>query len=288
MDRITIIHVPVIHQGYIDFFEKEDIKMVFILGEDFQKECAEKVSPAFGRDPRKLDPGDAWEFLNSKAGTQRKFSILNDISIISKFIKHDAELILPDEDVSHYLSETYLKEVAPKTRFVDTHLRWDMSRVYKDSPVDEDVLCTEDERSKLYMDKAKQVTQKSNDWWRQIGCVIVTAEGQEIVGYNRHPDNLGLEALGDPRSNFNAGVSFELSTAIHSEATAIAYAARYGIGLEGASIFVTTFPCPVCAKLIAESGIGEIYFEQGYSRLDGESILKQNKIKIYRVVSKIE
>lgn len=285
MSNVTIIHVPVIHQGYIDFIKKEKIDVVLVIGQSLQNEFSERVSPMFIRDPRKVDSGYVCECLHL-AIPGVSFMLIDNVDLLVKILGSYENFVLPDEDISYYLSGVYLPNKSIK--FADTHLRWDMRRVYKDSPVDEDVLCTDDEKNIVYMEKAKKLAPKSNDWWRQIGCVLITNDGQEIVGYNRHPDNLSLEALGDPRSNFNAGVSFELSTAIHSEATAIAYAARYGFSLEGASIFVTTFPCPVCAKLIAESGIKEIYFEQGYSILDGESILKQNKVKIYRVISKIK
>ena len=61
--------------------------------------------------------------------------------------------------------------------------------------------------------------------------------------------------FGDPRSNFDAGKNIELSKFIHAEASLIAQAAKQGAKLEGASIYVTTFPCPVCARLVATAGL---------------------------------
>jgi dCMP deaminase len=79
---------------------------------------------------------------------------------------------------------------------------------------------------------------------------------------------------GDPRDNFSRGVRADLSTAAHAEASVIAGAARDGIRLAGADIYVTTFPCPACARLIAEAAFRRCYFTGPYSVLDGDKILR--------------
>lgn len=48
--------------------------------------------------------------------------------------------------------------------------------------------------------------------------------------------------------------------AIHSEVYAIASAARAGISIDGASIYVTRYPCESCAKAIIASGIKTVYY----------------------------
>ena len=88
---------------------------------------------------------------------------------------------------------------------------------------------------------------------------------------------------GDPRNNFHKGDHIEISTAIHAEAQMIAEAARKGVSLEGADMYVTVFPCPPCAKLIAFSGIKNLYCGGGYGVLDGEAVLKSKDVKIFFV-----
>ncbi len=70
---------------------------------------------------------------------------------------------------------------------------------------------------------------------------------------------------------------------MHSEAGAIAEAARKGISLEGADLYVTTFPCPPCGKLIAYSGIKRVFYKNGYGVLDSERILKDKGVEIIKV-----
>jgi dCMP deaminase len=46
---------------------------------------------------------------------------------------------------------------------------------------------------------------------------------------------------------------------------------------------VTTFPCPACARLIAEAGFRRCYFSGGYSVLDGDVILRAAGVELFWV-----
>jgi dCMP deaminase len=63
----------------------------------------------------------------------------------------------------------------------------------------------------------------------------------------------------------------------------IAEAAREGISTKGAVVYVTDFPCPPCAKLIAGAGISRLYFRTGYAVLDGEDVLAEAGVEVVRV-----
>jgi dCMP deaminase len=56
--------------------------------------------------------------------------------------------------------------------------------------------------------------------------------------------------------------------ASHAEANAIAQAARYGVAIKGATLYVTLQPCFVCLKLLATAQIKRIYFELAYGSKD--------------------
>jgi dCMP deaminase len=51
---------------------------------------------------------------------------------------------------------------------------------------------------------------------------------------------------------------------VHAEANAIAQAARHGVRIEGADIYVTASPCWGCFRLLANAGIAKIYFGEFY------------------------
>jgi dCMP deaminase len=56
--------------------------------------------------------------------------------------------------------------------------------------------------------------------------------------------------------------------ASHAEANAIAQAARYGVAIKGATLYVTLEPCFVCLKLLATAQITRVYFEMPYESRD--------------------
>jgi dCMP deaminase len=89
--------------------------------------------------------------------------------------------------------------------------------------------------------------------------------------------------MGDPRSNFDYGEAPDVYTSIHAESDLVAQAAREGVSLRGASIYVTTFPCANCARLLARAEVAKVYYEKGYSRVDAEGVLRSAEIAIIQV-----
>ena len=57
---------------------------------------------------------------------------------------------------------------------------------------------------------------------------------------------------------------YNFCRASHAEANAIAQAARHGVAIKGASLYVTLEPCYVCIKLLATAQIDRVYYELGY------------------------
>jgi dCMP deaminase len=51
---------------------------------------------------------------------------------------------------------------------------------------------------------------------------------------------------------------------VHAEANALVQAARHGVLLEGAEIYVTASPCFNCFKLIANAGIRRVHYGEFY------------------------
>ena len=47
-------------------------------------------------------------------------------------------------------------------------------------------------------------------------------------------------------------------------------------------MYVTDFPCPPCAKLIAGAGIAKLCFREGYAVLDGQDVLEAAGVEIVR------
>ncbi len=271
--KAIIAYVPVLHQGYYRFFKKyKGNADLYIFGKDLIEEF-----DYLRKEIRALDP-DLMRKAILSWGLMPSVFVLEKKGI--KKLKSEVEkIIMPNEDIMHELAEKYFSE--KELIFDEIFLRWDKHNTTKEFPLDPDIRISQEDFDKQMMLTAFRESKKSSDWWRRVGAVIVK-DGKIIISTcNQHvPSPHMPSANGDPRSCFHKGVHLELSTAIHAEAAAIAEAAKEGVSLEGASIYVTNFPCPPCAKLIAYSGIRKLYYTTGYGVLDGESILKQNGVKI--------
>jgi dCMP deaminase len=193
--------------------------------------------------------------------------------------KPDVELVMPDEDIMHDMADKYF--VGRPIIFDTIFLRWDKHKSMEEKAVEADQKISRDEFDRNIIQSLKREAERSSDWWRRIGAAIVR-DGEVILQkHNIHvPSEHSPYAEGDPRNNFHKGIGIEYSTVLHAEAGLIAEAAKKGIFLEGASMYVSTFPCPPCAKQIAFSGIKKLCYTGGYSILDQERILHSQGVEI--------
>jgi len=64
---------------------------------------------------------------------------------------------------------------------------------------------------------------------------------------------------------FIPGKMLDLCIAVHAEEAAILQASRLGgTQIEGSTLYTTTFPCPLCTKMIIEVGVKIVYFAEPY------------------------
>jgi dCMP deaminase len=70
---------------------------------------------------------------------------------------------------------------------------------------------------------------------------------------------------------------------IHAEMNAIAQAARSGVAIDNADIYVTASPCWNCFKVIINSGIKTIYYNEFYNDDRIFSIAEAASIKLEQI-----
>jgi dCMP deaminase len=276
---VLIAYVPVLHEGYRRLFEKHlEAKKLFLIGPEIVKDFVPLT-----KDLRALPANMMREAIDAL----HLFDLVKVIgySDLKQLTNSSAKIVMPDEDVMHELCEKYLPNVP--VVFDSIFLRWDKHRSTENKPVQADQTISSKDSDKKIIDLLRKEAEKSSDWWRRIGAAIVKDGKIVLKAHNEHLPSSQMPFIdGDPRSDFHKGVNLELSTAIHTEARLVAEAAQKGICLEGSSLYVTTFPCPPCAKMIAYSGIKEIYYADGYGVLDGERVLKNKGVKIIFVKMK--
>jgi len=102
---------------------------------------------------------------------------------------------------------------------------------------------------------------------RKVGAVLVKDRRILCSGYNGAPAGLPhCKETGCLRRQLNvpSGVKHELCRGVHAEQNVIIQAAFHGVAVAGATLYCTNQPCSICAKMLINAGIQEIYFRDGY------------------------
>lgn len=139
--------------------------------------------------------------------------------------------------------------------------------------------------NEYFMEIAHVVKRRSTCIRRQIGAVIVKDNRILTTGYNGPPPGMKhCDEVGCLRKQLNvpSGERHELCRALHAEQNAIIQAAKSGVEVDGAVIYVTTQPCMICAKLIVASGIKKIVYEGDYPDELSLSFIEEAGVEIVR------
>ncbi|MCM8757252.1 MAG: dCMP deaminase family protein [Candidatus Omnitrophica bacterium] len=118
---------------------------------------------------------------------------------------------------------------------------------------------------------------------RRVGAVIVKERKILATGYNGAPSGLAhCVELGCLRERLKipSGQRHELCRGLHAEQNAIVQAACYGVSIKGSVIYVTCYPCSVCAKMIINSGIVEVVAGADYPDEMAQQMLKESSILV--------
>ncbi len=100
------------------------------------------------------------------------------------------------------------------------------------------------------------------------GCVIVRDKRVLATGYVGAPSKLphcdDAGHLMKKVIDDSGEIKQHCVRSVHAEQNALCQAARYGIALEGSTLYCTMEPCRVCAMLIISSGIAKVVCRRRY------------------------
>ena len=121
---------------------------------------------------------------------------------------------------------------------------------------------------------------------RKIGAVIVKNKRIMTTGYNGAPAGVKTcvergECL-RRKLNIPSGQRQELCYAVHAEQNAIIQAAKLGVSIDGATLYCTHQPCVMCAKMIVNSGIVRVVYQEGYPDEFAVEILREGGVLLER------
>ena len=100
-----------------------------------------------------------------------------------------------------------------------------------------------------------------------VGCVLVKDTRIISVGYNGFLPKLPHQSI--VRDNHEQAT-------VHAEQNAVSDCAKRGIKIDGATAYITHYPCLNCFKILAASGIAAINYHIDYKNDDIVKLLSQN------------
>ncbi|MDN3708463.1 dCMP deaminase family protein [Myroides ceti] len=128
---------------------------------------------------------------------------------------------------------------------------------------------------KAYLRIAKEWGQLSYCHRRKVGAIIVKNKMIISDGYNGTPS--GFENCCEDEEGITKWY------VLHAEANAISKVAKSTQSCENGTLYITMSPCKDCSKLIHQSGITRVVYEQGYKDQSGIDFLKRAGVEVMQI-----
>jgi dCMP deaminase len=109
----------------------------------------------------------------------------------------------------------------------------------------------------------------------KVGCLLVYENRIISQGYNGFLPGCPHESI--VRDNHEQAT-------VHAEQNAICDCAKRGVSCNGATAYVTHYPCLICARLLLASGISKIYYVHDYKKDKLVDVFtKQKNVEIMQI-----
>lgn len=127
---------------------------------------------------------------------------------------------------------------------------------------------------------------------RKVGAVITVDNKIKSTGYNGSPKGLShcSEKGGCMRQihNIESGTRQEFCRAVHAEQNAIIQAAVDGVSIKGGVLYVNTYPCSICARMIINAEIEKIVYDSDYNDPLAKELLEEAGIELVKYKREIK
>jgi len=128
---------------------------------------------------------------------------------------------------------------------------------------------------KAYLRIAKEWSRLSYCNRKQVGAIIVKDRMIISDGYNGTPSGFQNSCEGDD--------GLTLWYVLHAEANAILKVAGSTQSCDNATLYITLSPCKECSKLIHQSGIRRVVYQEGYKDQSGIQFLKEAGVEVVHI-----
>jgi dCMP deaminase len=135
-----------------------------------------------------------------------------------------------------------------------------------------------------FMKIAAIVAERATCSRAKIGAVIVKDKNIIATGYNGspagHPHCTDVGCLVYVSRNPDGEEEENCFRTIHAEINAIAQAAKHGVSIDNADIYITASPCYHCLKTLVNCGIKTIYYSKPYKIEKVRQLLEHSHIEM--------
>lgn len=145
-----------------------------------------------------------------------------------------------------------------------------------------------------YMGIAAAVRVKANCLGSRVGAVMVLRNRVISTGYNGVPEGMPncVEEKGclrcRNREKFKSGTAYDLCICVHAEQNALLTAARFGIAVEGATLYTTMQPCFGCAKELIQAKVVRVVYDELWTPPDDDpQMAEQKRIEHARLLAEL-
>lgn len=128
---------------------------------------------------------------------------------------------------------------------------------------------------KAYLRIASEWSKLSYCQRKQVGAIIVRDRMIISDGYNGTPS--GFENCCEDHEGLTQWY------VLHAEANAILKVARSTQSCDNATLYITLSPCKECSKLIHQSGIKRVVYQNGYRDTSGIDFLVKAGIEVSQI-----
>ena len=146
----------------------------------------------------------------------------------------------------------------------------------------------------LFIKTAIEISKRSTCLRMKVGAILVKDTRIISMGYNgvtpgrKHCEDYfheryQIEYFDTPEFLEEHG-KFSIRNEVHAEMNLLAFAAKIGIKVDGATLYVTNSPCINCSKVLCVSGIVKVFYHNKYDRgIEGVEFLEENGISCIEV-----
>jgi dCMP deaminase len=137
---------------------------------------------------------------------------------------------------------------------------------------------------RYFMGIALAVRERADCTGNRVGAVIVLDRRIVSTGYNGTPENMPNCSEGGchrcaNRDQYPSGTGYDLCICVHAEQNALLAAARFGIAVQGSTLYSTMRPCFGCTKEMLQAGVREVYYLHDWTHLDAEKRAEYERLQ---------